>query len=165
MLEFYGMTSDPSKPAIITRHQDPLINSRQYRNLCESYHNYLRITRIFKSLVELGQEDYVPSILLFILAEQSENGELNRRVLRDSMDRYWVYCMRDGEAQKCVANAILWVREEDGEFGMKCYRRIVERNLESGVWRFDPVEEGLKKRERRTRGLGDRILNRWNLRN
>lgn len=154
MLEFYGMSPSPTTPPIITRHPNPQINSKQYTNLSESFHNYLRITRILKSLVELGQEDYVPSILLFILAEQSEFGNLNRRALRDSMDRYWVYCMRDKSAQKCVADAIIWVREEEGVFTMDAYRRIVVRRVEEGVWRFDPVEEGLQRRERRTRGIG-----------
>jgi Opioid growth factor receptor (OGFr) conserved region len=160
MLEFYGMAPDATNPILIKRHPDPQIQFKQYRNLCESYHNYLRITRIFKSLVELGQEDYVPSILLFILAEQAEHGELNRRALKDSMDRYWVYCMRSKDAQKCVAHAIIWVREENGEFTMETYKRIVMRKQETGVWKFDPVEERLKKREKRTRGLGGNFMGR-----
>ena len=153
MLEFYGMSMSTSNPVLITRYPIPAVNSRQYRNLKESYHNYLRITRIFKSLAELGQGDYVPSILLFILAEQAENDELNRRELIASMDRYWVYCMRDKDAQKCVAEAIIWVREEDGEFTMDAYKRIVERKQKDGVWEFDPVKEGLKKKERKKRGI------------
>lgn len=153
MLDFYGMSMDGSNHLIITRHSDPTICAKLYRNLCESYHNYLRITRIFKSLCELGQADYVPSILLFILAEQSENGELDTRELRASMDRYWVYCMRERDAQACVAKAVKWVREEEGQFTLEVYKRIVERKQREGVWRFDPVEEGLQRPERRTRGI------------
>lgn len=155
MLDFYGMAMSESNRLIIIRHPDPLICAKQYRNLVESYHNYLRITRIFKSLCELGQEDYVPSILLFILAEQSENRELCNRELRASMDRYWAYCMRKRDAQACVAKAIKWVRDEDGEFNMEVYKKIVERKQSEGVWRFDRLEEGLERRvrERRARGF------------
>lgn len=148
------MEWDGDNPLLIRRHSDPLVCAKQYSNLCESWHNYLRITRIFKSLVELGQQDYVPSILLFILAEQSENGALNRRQLRDSMDRFWVYCMRDRDAQKMVAEAIKWVREGEGVMTMDGYKRMVERRCgEEGVWRFDPVGDGLERRERRSRGF------------
>ena len=160
MLDFYGMRMSGANRLLITRHSDPILCSKLYKNLCQSYHNYLRITRIFKSLCELGQADYVPSILLFILAEQSENGELDRRELRDSMDRYWVYCMRERGAQACVANAIKWVREEEGPFTLEIYKRIVERKQSDGVWRFDPVEEGLQRQERRTRTFGGGFVGR-----
>lgn len=149
-------------PLLVTRHCNPIVCARQYRNLSDSWHNYLRITRIFKSLVELGKQDYVPSILLFILSEQSASNVLNRRVLRDSMDRFWCYCMRDRDAQATVAKAVKWVREQDGEFNGETYRRIVERRVSEGVWRFDPVEEGCARREvpRRRRSLGAQYLGR-----
>jgi Opioid growth factor receptor (OGFr) conserved region len=138
MLDFYGMAVSFNNLLIITRHPDPEINEIQYDNLNRSYHNYLRLTRIFKALVELGQADYVPSILFFILSEQSENEELKSRALRDSMDRYWVYCMREREAQACVATAIKWVRDGKGTFTEEMYRRIVEGKLKDGVWKFEP---------------------------
>ena len=153
MLDFYGMELDEENTLVVVRHSDPLVCAKQYRNLCESWHNYLRITRIFKSLVELGKPDYVPSILLFILAEQAENEELNRRELRNSMDRFWVYCMRDREAQATVADAIRWVREGDGVLTMEGYRRMVERKQSEGVWKFDPVEDGLERRQKTNRGF------------
>lgn len=154
MLDFYGMALQENS-LTITRHSDPLICTQQYRNLEFSFHNYLRLTRIFKSLCELGQQDYVPSIILFILAEQAENEELNNEVLKSSMDRFWVYCMRDREAQACVANAIKWVRDKDGEFTIQAYCNIVERKQDEGIWRFDPAEEGLQRkiRERKRRGI------------
>jgi hypothetical protein len=161
MLDFYGMSMSGANRLFIKRHPDPVICSKLYKNLCQSYHNYLRITRIFKSLCELGQADYVPSILLFILAEQSENGEFDRRELKASMDRYWAYCMRERDAQACVAKAIKWVREEGGEFTMEAYKKIVERKQNDGVWRFDPVEEGLRRREGRMRGLGGVFVERF----
>ena len=142
MLDFYGMAISSTNSLLITRNSDRRICSKQYRNLVESYHNYLRITRIFKSLVELGQRDYVPSIMLFMLAEQSENGRLDGRDLKASMDRYWAYCMRERDAQSCVAHAIIWVRN-DGEFTMDAYEKIVEKKQREGVWKFDAEELGL----------------------
>jgi len=159
MLDFFGMKLDETIPLLVTRHVNPIVCARQYRNLCESWHNYLRITRIFKSLVELGREDYVPSILLFILTEQSENNALNRRPLRDSMDRFWCYCMRDRDAQATVATAVKWVREQEGEFTAEVYRRVVERRISEGVWRFDPVDEGCARRKK-SRGFGTGYMGR-----
>ncbi len=152
MLDFYGMEISPTNSLLITRHSDRRICQKQFRNLTESYHNYLRITRIFKSLVELGQQDYVPSIMLFILAEQSENGQLDGRDLKASMDRYWVYCMRERDAQNCVANAIRWVRG-DGEFTMKAYEKMVQTKQSAGVWEFDAEDLGL--------GRGSARSNTW----
>ena len=144
MLDFYGMEISSTNSLMITRHSDRRICSKQYYNLIESYHNYLRITRIFKSMVELGQHDYVPSIMLFMLAEQSQNGRLDGRELKASMDRYWVYCMRDKDAQSCVANAIIWARS-DGEFTMAAYEKIIEKKQSEGVWKFDAEELGLRR--------------------
>jgi len=147
MLDFYGMTLSKPPSLLVTRHSDPVVRRRQYRNLNLSYHNYLRITRIFKSLTELGQQDYVGSILLFILSEQSEWECLDGRDLRGSMDRYWVYCMRNREMQATVANAIKWVREAGGVFTEGMYRRVVERREKDGVWRFEPLVDGVEEED------------------
>lgn len=160
MLDFYGMAVSVHNPLVLTRHPDSEINEIQYDNLNRSYHNYLRLTRIFKALVELGQADYVPSILLFILSEQSENDELKSRALRDSMDRYWVYCMRERDAQACVARAIKWVRDGKGTFTGDMYWRIVDGKLKDGVWRFEPppTPETTEKLEAKNNGKGLRKL-------
>lgn len=161
MLDFYGMAISTTNRLLITRHANPRVCAKQYENLVYSYHNYLRITRVFKSLVELGLPDYVPSILLFILAEQSEFDQLDNRELRGSMDRYWVYCMREREAQKCVATAIRWVRTGEGKFTKQMYRRLVETKINDGVWKFDaPKVEVERKTIERGRGFGSRFLGR-----
>jgi hypothetical protein len=150
MLDFYGMAVDSTNLLVITRHPNPEICANQFENLNESYHNYLRITRIFKALVELGKQDYVPSILLFILSEQSSHGELKSRELKASMDRYWVYCMRDRDAQSCIATATKWVRDNGGKFTNEMYRQIVMGKQKDGVWKFDPpkveVEDGMMRK-------------------
>ena len=152
MLDFFGMDLDDENPLVITRHADHRVCRQRYMNLMESYHNYLRITRILKSLCELGHQDYVPSFLLFILAEQSQYNNLNTLELSESMDHYWVYCMRERDAQHSVAKAVKWVRD-DGQFSMDVYRRMVQRKQDSGKWEFDPEQEGLQ-RVRRHRGSG-----------
>jgi hypothetical protein len=150
MLDFYGMDLDDENPLIITRHPDLRISRERYMHLMSSYHNYLRITRILKCLSELGQQDYVASFLLFILAEQSEYDTLNSHGIVSSMDRYWVYCMRERDAQHCVVKAARWVRE-GGQFTMDVYRQVVERKQSVGIWHFDPEEEGLEKNDDRRR--------------
>jgi len=62
--------------------------------------------------------------------------------------------MRDRDAQATVAAAVKWVREQEGEFTTEVYRRVVERRVAEGVWRFDPLEEGCARREKKNRGVG-----------
>jgi len=154
MLDFYGMDLDEDNPLLISRHQDLRVCGQRYLNLMSSCHNYLRITRILKSLCELGQDDYVPSFLLFVLAEQSQYETLDTEEIKSSMDHYWVYCMRKRDAQSCVAEAVKWVRD-DGQFHMDAYQRIAESKQTTGRWEFNPQQEGLQKgikRERRETG-------------
>ena len=44
----------------------------RYSNLNRSSHNYLRISRIMKSLIEFGLDDYPAAFIMFVLHEQSE---------------------------------------------------------------------------------------------
>ena len=158
MLDFMGMAldqqTDPTS-IILRLHPDPETRNRQLSNLAYSHHNYLRITRMLRSLVELGQPDFVPSFLLFIAAQQAM-GVLNNWSLKDSMDRFWVYCMRDQDAQHAVVRAVKWVRG-NGDFPMAMYRRVVEEWKTTGKWKFDEKELGLKKIQR---SILDRVLTR-----
>lgn len=44
----------------------------RYKNLNRSSHNYLRISRIMKSLIEFGLDDYPAAFIMFVLHEQSD---------------------------------------------------------------------------------------------
>ena len=103
MLDFYGMRLEDSETGFFTR-SDKNYKDR-YRNLARechvastcghgerrlagSSHNNLRISRILKCLSILDLERLNAGFLLFVLAEQSEHGELNTPAIRSSMDRW-----------------------------------------------------------------------------
>ena len=65
---------------------------------CRSYHNYLRITRILKSLGELGYEHFQAPFVKFIIEEACENQTLNERVLGSCTD-YWLGTVKDDSAR------------------------------------------------------------------
>jgi Opioid growth factor receptor (OGFr) conserved region len=142
MLDFFGMALSEEDPLVVTEHANLEMRAKAFENLEESSHNYLRITRILRSLVELGLPQYVPSILLFFLVQQDQR-RLNNSSLRDSMDHYWIYCTRERDAQKCIVEAVRWVRSK-GEFSEKAYHRILGRWRNTGKWSFGPEDLGLK---------------------
>jgi Opioid growth factor receptor (OGFr) conserved region len=67
--------------------------------------NYSHLNDIFKSLVELGEGDMVPSTILFILMLRS-TGKVKHAGLDWEMAEILANCMRDLKAQACVAKAI-----------------------------------------------------------
>ncbi|KAJ1150789.1 hypothetical protein NDU88_003578 [Pleurodeles waltl] len=89
MLEFYGIKLT-DKNGNITRAanwQD------RFQHLNESQHNYLRITRILKSLGELGYESFkVPLVKIFLQEALVENTIPN---IKQSALEYFVYTIRD----------------------------------------------------------------------
>ena len=58
-----------------------------------SSHNYLRITRILKSLGEFDLEHLKKPWLEFIMAEIFENGELRRTL--NSLQNYWIGTLKN----------------------------------------------------------------------
>ena len=147
ILKVYGMSLAAKGPGyLIEPYRSTVYACQHYKTLQSAGHPDF-LTRIFKSLVELGQPDYVPSIILFILAEQSQNKQLRGRELVHIMDSTWVYCMRDTPAQHCVADVIMFVREQHGRhkdrFTMKAYREILEDRDRHEVWpKFNPIAFG-----------------------
>ncbi|KAG9315819.1 opioid growth factor receptor conserved region-domain-containing protein [Chiua virens] len=109
MLDFYGMRLI-SESGLLGRALSPRDFKPRYRNLLGNTHNNLRITRILKSLSELGMEHLNAGFLLHVLNEQSEHGMLNSASIRASMDRWWANCMRDDHERDWVGNAIAKVR-------------------------------------------------------
>lgn len=77
---------------------------RRYAHLVRSGHNWLRITRILKSLGELGFERFKLPFLLHVATEVFDTGELEgcKRSLLD----YWCMVLRDREAQVVMNDAI-----------------------------------------------------------
>jgi len=90
MLDFYGMHLADESLGFVVRGS----NFRdRYSNLNFSSHNYLRITRILKCLVELGHPELQLGFLLHVVREISA-GKLNSGVARSAVN-YWFPVLRD----------------------------------------------------------------------
>ncbi|XP_064476317.1 opioid growth factor receptor-like protein 1 isoform X3 [Ornithodoros turicata] len=73
-----------------------------------SLHNSLRITRILKSLGELGYEHLKYPLLEFLLKEVLKHGTL--RKLQDSLVNYWIQTLQDDNDREfllCIAQAVI----------------------------------------------------------
>lgn len=65
----------------------------RFQHLNESQHNYLRITRILKSLGELGYESFKSPLVKFILHEALVENTIPN--IKQSALEYFVYTIRD----------------------------------------------------------------------
>ncbi|KAH9851508.1 opioid growth factor receptor conserved domain-containing protein [Lenzites betulinus] len=138
MLGFYGMQLVSTETGELRRAENW---QERYRNLARAPHNNLRISRILKCLSEFGLEKYNAGFLLFVLAEQSENGQLNTPMIRSSMDRWWANCLRNEEERAWVNRVIRKARsQEDFVFTEEVYREAIRRRQETGSLR-DAHEE------------------------
>ena len=117
MLHFYGMRLVDKATGEIARadHYRP-----RYRHLNHSFHNYLRITRILKSLGELGYEHYKWPFLKFILAEIFEHGQLTNT--KRSCLNFWSQVLRREEEQNEMRRVV--------EEYMEAERRLMESSEE-----------------------------------
>ncbi|XP_072498688.1 opioid growth factor receptor-like protein 1 isoform X2 [Notamacropus eugenii] len=89
MLEFFGMKLT-DKTGNVTRATNW---QERFQHLNESQHNYLRITRILKSLGELGYEHFKSPLVKFILQEALVENTLPN--IKQSALEYFVYTIRD----------------------------------------------------------------------
>ncbi|KAJ7341630.1 hypothetical protein JRQ81_005961 [Phrynocephalus forsythii] len=89
MLEFFGikLTDKNGNVARASNWQE------RFQHLNESQHNYLRITRILKSLGELGYESFKPHLVKFILHEALVEDTIPN--IKQSALEYFVYTIRD----------------------------------------------------------------------
>jgi len=110
MLDFYGMRLENETTGLISRSKN---YAAQYKNLCRSSHNNLRISRMLKCLSEFGYEYLNYAFLLHVLNEQSEHEELNTSVIRGSMDRWWANCVRGQRERDWINEKVTRVRNED----------------------------------------------------
>ena len=67
-----------------------------------SYHNYLRITRILKSLGEFDFEHLKAGFVRFVLSEGMVKGTLDKLI--DSCVKYWIGVLRNDEEREAVEN-------------------------------------------------------------
>ncbi|KAI0373711.1 hypothetical protein BV20DRAFT_962288 [Pilatotrama ljubarskyi] len=130
MLGFYGMQLVSSENGEIRRADNW---AERYRNLARAPHNNLRISRILKCLSEFGLERLNAGFLLFVLAEQTENNQLNTQTIRSSMDRWWANCLRDENERTWVNDLVRKARTDPGfVFTNEAYRAALRRRQETG---------------------------------
>ncbi|XP_048863693.1 opioid growth factor receptor-like protein 1 isoform X1 [Brienomyrus brachyistius] len=89
MLDFFGVKL-LDKSGSVTRAPNW---QERFQHLNESQHNYLRITRILKSLGELGFEAFKAPLVRLLLEEALVGGTLPN--MRHSALEYFVYTLRD----------------------------------------------------------------------
>jgi len=146
MLDFYGMNLDSPETGLLSRSVPESRCKERYRNLVRSSHNYLRISRIMKSLSEMGLERLNAGFLLHVLNEQSEHNQLNSSTLRSSMDRWWANCVRNSQEREWIGGMIRKVRSDsDGEFvfSREMYESALERRRETGSLRGEDAKISL----------------------
>lgn len=97
-----------------------------------SSHNYLRISRILKSLSEFGLEYLNAGFLLHALNEQSEFNELNTQGFHSSMDRWWANCIRNEDERKWIGDIIRKVRAGGYTFTREMYEEALDRRTQTG---------------------------------
>jgi len=95
MLDFYGIKMPDSESGGLERASNW---KERFTHLNRSYHNYLRITRILKSLGELGFEHLKSPFLEFMLVESLDKRTLDN--CADSCLNFWVQTVRDDE-ERC----------------------------------------------------------------
>ncbi|XP_058410035.1 opioid growth factor receptor-like protein 1 isoform X2 [Diceros bicornis minor] len=123
MLEFFGMklTDKTGNVARAANWQE------RFQHLNESQHNYLRITRILKSLGELGYESFKSPLVKFILQEALVENTIPN--IKQSALEYFVYTIRDRRERRKLLR-----------FAQKHYRP--SENFIWGPPRKEPLEGG-----------------------
>ncbi|XP_052785370.1 uncharacterized protein DDB_G0290685-like [Mya arenaria] len=95
MLDFYGMELEDVNSGKVRRCETNW--KERFEHLNRSYHNYMRITRIIKSLGELGFEHLQRGLVRFIITEAVVTKELNR-MNGDSVN-FWIQAIKDEHDQ------------------------------------------------------------------
>ncbi len=134
MLHFYGMKlADPTSGRIerAENWQD------RFRNLNRSMHNYLRITRILKSLGEFKYEHLKSPFVRFVLREAIVKRTLTRTL--QSCLNYWLEVVKDDKEREDIrkwaerlANGEEEEEEEEEEGGRKLKEAIKVEGKEKG---------------------------------
>jgi len=103
MLDFYGFKLDDEDSGTVSRSEN---YKSRFQNLSYSSHNWLRVTRILKSLGELGFEHYKLPWLMAICKEVFD-GEAPLRACQRSFLSFWSWTLRKEEDQKKLQEEIV----------------------------------------------------------
>jgi hypothetical protein len=100
MLDFYGLVLVDDNSGQIAR--NPVTYQKRYRHLNHSFHNYLRITRIMKSLGVVGLEHYKFAFLHHMALEVFREDNLSNTA--ESFVKYWAPTLRKEDQLKYIDN-------------------------------------------------------------
>eukprot|EP01080_Neovahlkampfia_damariscottae_P011132 gene11132-3951_t len=134
ILDFYGLKLIDEKRGLISRNEMNYKN--RYHNLNSSFHNYLRITRILKSLGLVGFEHYKYPLLDHFVVEIFQNNQLPNAM--KSLVKFWVPTLRKESELKAIEEKIYFLT------GKKIDRKYYDQ--EELTWANQPIFE--KKREK-----------------
>jgi len=95
MLDFYGLLMVNDETGELERASNW---KERFKHLNRSYHNYLRITRILKSLGELGFEHIKSKFVELMLKEIIQEGTLPN--LFESCVGYWIMVLKDDQERE-----------------------------------------------------------------
>lgn len=105
MLDFFGLELLDEAKGVVDKAPHWEI---RFLNLNRSLHNSMRITRILKSLGEVGLEHLKYPLVEFLLKQVLKEKTLSR--LEDSLLTYWVHTIRSDNDRRfllCVAEAVM----------------------------------------------------------
>jgi hypothetical protein len=102
MLDFYGMVLVDRDTGEIARNQTTY--KSRYAHLNSSFHNYLRISRILKSLGEFGFERFKVHWIEFFIDEIFVHGNLRNTL--SSLQGFWVPTLRHRDERVACKNKI-----------------------------------------------------------
>jgi len=142
MLDFYGMVLvDPTTGEIC---RSATYRGR-YRNLNVSWHNYPRITRILKSLGELGWDHLQAPLCRHLVDESFGTGALS--AMKRSLEDYFLQVVRDGKQREVLEARIKKLKKGKGSFDEKAFLEKQEALLEMAAEGDEKVKAALEQKE------------------
>ena len=109
-----------------------MVADERVRNLVQSTHNYLRVTRVLKSLGEFGLERWKLGFGLRLWAVAK--GPMGRAGMRRSCEEYWLRVLKDEGDRRVVeeVSAGQWDVTDEAVYRQLLSRRAEERATEGG---------------------------------
>ena len=111
MLEFFGFELIDGDDEHAALKCQPLAEPRRaLKNLNDSHHNSLRITRMLKSLGELGQERLKAPIVRALAREVLKTKRLKK--LERSLTNFWIATLRDDDEREALEQFVQQMKQQ-----------------------------------------------------
>ncbi|KAL4224900.1 Opioid growth factor receptor-like protein 1 [Mactra antiquata] len=128
MLDFYGMKLTDENKGPFRRNGNWM---DRYDHLNKSMHNWLRITRIIKSLGELGWENLQRPWVEFFISEAFEQRQLPKVANSLSM-KYWIDAVKDETEWRKCSELYAALKEPSGEHDKDEDKQNTNGNKDTG---------------------------------